>query len=163
MQLLMMYWICFCINPGHSCELFPKVGFLKWLVLSALPNLSPSPYPTLPCLCPPINCLPSPFIVMLTVGLILLELPLKLTWALYLQFPLDFRTPGGRFLGGGAPFFRLGTKGPVWSPASISPWANLLACYPKGGWPFLTLSSLSLQPPVCRAVSGSAWRSHSMA
>ena len=161
--LIVMWWTCLCKNLCLNCDLFPEVYFLKRLVLSALPDLASNSYPPLSCLWSPINALPSPFIVMLALGLLLLELPLKLTWPPYLQFPLAFRTLGGRFLGGGAPFSRLGTKGPEWSPASISPWANLLACQPQIGYPSLTLSSLSLQPPACRAVSGSAWRRHNLA
>lgn len=101
------------MNPYLNCELLPEFGFLKRLVLSAFPDPAPTPSPALSCLCPPTNCLAVSLCTHVGPMSPSTGIATRTDLGTSSQFPLPFRTAGGRILGGGA-------HSPDWAPKAQS-------------------------------------------
>ena len=92
------------------------------LVLVALPDLAPSPYPVLPCLCPPTNCLATSLYSDIGLRSPSTGVTTKTDPGTSSTISHPFRSHSGRFLGGGVLLPRLGIKGPERYLAGISLW-----------------------------------------
>lgn len=129
---------------------FLRLAKKKRLVLGALPDLAPSPYPLLSCLCPPTNCLATSLYS--DIGLRSpTEVATKIAPGTSSTISHPFQSRRGRFLGGGVLFTGLGIKGPERYLAGISLWVH--ACLhttwvPSSYILFTLLAAPSLQSSV---------------